>query len=155
VLKSFLGKVMKKISHRGNLFGPNPERENSPHYIFEALAEGYDVEIDVWVNNSMVMLGHDRPTYSVNKNMLKMNGLWCHAKNIEALAHMTDNGVNCFWHQSDDVTLTSNGYIWTHSDYYEYGPKSIACHMNKLTKQDLEIYKDCYGICSDFIGDTI
>ena len=146
---------MKKISHRGNLFGPNPERENHPVYIFEALAEGYDVEIDVWVQNSMVYLGHDRPSYSVNEKMLQIPGLWCHAKNIEALAYMTDNGVNCFWHQGDDVTLTSNGYIWTHSDYNEYGPKSIACHMNKLTKQDLETYKDCYGICSDFIGDTI
>lgn len=144
---------MRKISHRGNLFGPNPKRENSPHYIFEALAEGFDVEIDVWFSNSMIMLGHDKPTYSVNKNMLKMNGLWCHAKNIEALEHMVDNDVNCFWHQGDDVTLTSKGHLWTHSDYYEYGPKSIACHMGKPTAEELEIYKDCYGICSDYIGD--
>jgi hypothetical protein len=143
---------MIKISHRGNLIGPNPERENSPHYIFEALAEGFEVEIDVWINNGMVQLGHDRPTYTVNKNMLKMNGLWCHAKNIEALAYMTDNDINCFWHQGDDVTLTNHGYIWTHSDYNEYGSTSVVCHMGKASSEELKTYKDCYGICSDYIG---
>ena len=39
---------MKLISHRGNLEGPNPERENHPDYIYGALQAGYDVEIDVW-----------------------------------------------------------------------------------------------------------
>ena len=143
---------MRKISHRGNLFGPNPERENTPHYIFEALAEGYDVEIDVWYQNGMIQLGHDMPIASVNKNMLKMNGLWCHAKDIQALEYMTNEGINCFWHQGDDVTLTSKGYIWTHSDYNTYGPKSVACHMERPTAEELKKYKDCYGICSDYIG---
>ena len=143
---------MRKISHRGNLFGPNPERENTPHYIFEALAEGYDVEIDVWYQNGMIQLGHDMPIASVNKNMLKMNGLWCHAKDIQALEYMTNEGINCFWHQGDDVTLTSKGYIWTHSDYNTYGPKSVACHMESPTAEELKKYKDCYGICSDYIG---
>jgi hypothetical protein len=144
---------MKKISHRGNLFGPNTERENSPHYIFEALAEGFDVEIDVWVKNGHVQLGHDRPTYSVNKNMLKINGLWCHAKNIEALEFMMNEGdINCFWHQGDDITLTSKGYFWTHSDCNTYTPKSVACHMEQPTEEELKIYKNCYGVCSDYIG---
>ena len=39
---------MKLIAHRGNIDGPNPERENSPEYIEEALKAGYDVEVDVW-----------------------------------------------------------------------------------------------------------
>ena len=33
------------ISHRGNLDGLNPERENSPDYIDEAISKGYDVEM--------------------------------------------------------------------------------------------------------------
>ena len=36
------------ISHRGNLKGINPQRENEPLYIVEALEKGFDVEIDVW-----------------------------------------------------------------------------------------------------------
>ena len=45
---------------------------------------------------------------------LKKDGLWCHAKNIEALNLMLREGIHCFWHQEDDVTLTSKGYKWTY-----------------------------------------
>ena len=38
---------MKIISHRGNIRGPNPEKENRPSYIDCALGNGYDVEIDI------------------------------------------------------------------------------------------------------------
>lgn len=145
---------MKYISHRGNINGPNPDRENDPIYIFEALAQGYDVEIDVWVtNNSMVMLGHDSPMHSVNKKMLQIPGLWCHAKNIEALNFMLEEKVpNCFWHQGDDVTLTSSGYIWTHSDCNTYTPKSIVCHMDAPTPRDMATYRKTSGVCSDYIA---
>ena len=36
---------MKLISHRGNINGRNPERENSLDYVLEAL-ENYEVEIE-------------------------------------------------------------------------------------------------------------
>ena len=39
---------MYLISHRGNVNGKNPDRENSPLYIKAALTLGYDVEVDVW-----------------------------------------------------------------------------------------------------------
>jgi hypothetical protein len=51
------------ISHRGNLNGPNPERENHPDYIWEALRAGYEVEIDVWWVEGKFKLGHDEPQY--------------------------------------------------------------------------------------------
>ena len=35
---------MKIISHRGNVRGPIPEKENRPSYIDCALGNGYDVE---------------------------------------------------------------------------------------------------------------
>jgi len=38
---------MYYISHRGNLSGSQPEFENKPAYIVEALNKGFDVEIDV------------------------------------------------------------------------------------------------------------
>jgi hypothetical protein len=50
------------ISHRGNLNGPNPERENHPDYIWEALRAGFEVEIDVWWVEGKFKLGHDEPT---------------------------------------------------------------------------------------------
>ena len=69
------------ISHRGNLEGKNPERENHPIYIIEALSQGYDVEIDVWYVDRSFFLGHDAPQYKVDTKFLQNANLWCHAKN--------------------------------------------------------------------------
>ncbi len=41
---------MKIISHRGNVRGPIPEKENRPSYIDCALGNGYDVEIHLDIN---------------------------------------------------------------------------------------------------------
>jgi glycerophosphoryl diester phosphodiesterase len=50
------------IAHRGNLNGKQPERENSPEYIKEALEKGYHVEVDVWLKETNnLFLGHDSP----------------------------------------------------------------------------------------------
>ena len=57
---------MIKISHRGNLFGPNLKLENSPDYVVEAIRSGYDVEIDFWVVDDKLFLGHDSPQYEIN-----------------------------------------------------------------------------------------
>ena len=56
---------IKLISHRGNLNGVNPDRENSPSYIQEAITAGYDVEIDVHWWDSGIWLGHDKPDWMV------------------------------------------------------------------------------------------
>ena len=75
---------MKIISHRGNLNGPYPKKENSPEYIKIALKKGFDVEIDVWLIDKKIWLGHDAPTYKTNIKFLKNKKLWCHAKNYDA-----------------------------------------------------------------------
>ena len=38
---------MKLIAHRGNVYGPESDKENSPDYIDKSISMGYDVEIDV------------------------------------------------------------------------------------------------------------
>ena len=42
-----MGFAMIYISHRGNTNGKNPARENTKSYIDEAIAKGFDVEIDI------------------------------------------------------------------------------------------------------------
>jgi len=146
------------ISHRGNINGKNPERENSPDYILEAIEKGYDVEIDVWWNNGKWFLGHDSPTYQINFYELVYDNkkLWLHAKNHEALREIVKyfNYLNIywlkfFWHQTDDFTLTSNGYIWT------YPGKELTIHsicvLPETANYSNEDLKICYGICSDNI----
>ena len=133
------------ISHRGNLNGKS-DRENQPDYIEEALAQGFDVEIDVWDIFGSYFLGHDEPKYLVKKDFLKNDGLWCHAKNIQGLYSMLEDNIHCFWHQEDDVALTSEGYLWTYPGK-ELTENSIAVLPEK--KPDVEIA----GICSDYIGE--
>jgi|TARA_B100000073_G_C23590781_1_gene516228 hypothetical protein len=134
------------ISHRGNINGKDVENENNPLYIDRALGKGYDVEVDVWYKNSKWYLGHDKPQYEIELDYLRNKKLWCHAKNIEALNLMLGDDIHCFWHQEDDVTLTSCGFVWTYP-----GKKLTEKAICVLPEKNNEIPKKVLGICSDYI----
>ena len=138
------------ISHRGNLNGKS-DRENQLEYINEALNQGFDVEVDVWDIFGSYFLGHDEPQYLVKKDFLKNKHLWCHAKNIEGLYSMLEDDIHCFFHQEDDVTLTSMGYLWTYPGK-QLTEKSI-CVLPEFEdkKSKVILPKNVAGICSDFI----
>ena len=139
---------MLYISHRGNLDGINREQENKPLYILNTLEKNFDVEVDAWFVKDTFYLGHDKPEHMVNKEFIKTKGLWFHAKNVEAFHELLKLNVTCFWHQNDDVTLTSNGFIWTYPGK-QLTVKSICVlpELNKVNKFN------CAGICSDYILD--
>ena len=139
------------ISHRGNINGINESRENSIEYISEALNLGFDVEIDVWYKDGEWFLGHDGPENYVVLDFLKNDKLWCHAKNIDALNKMLKENIHCFWHQEDDVTLTSCGFIWT-SPGEKLTEKSICVlpEINNIGVLNESLYEGI-GICSDYI----
>ena len=142
---------MHFISHRGNLNGPNKNLENKPNYIQEALDKGFDVEIDVWLNEEKFYLGHDKPLYETDINFIGQKKIWVHAKNIEALNKLIKLEIHCFWHQSDDVVLTSKGYLWTFP-----GKLLTSNSIEVLPEINTKIIKnikvsDCAGICSDYI----
>ena len=138
------------ISHRGNIDGKNEERENSPDYIDEAIAKGYDVEVDVWMTeDGFLYLGHDEPQYRITQDWLdkRVDKLWIHCKSFDAMRWFTlIESFNHFWHQEDDFTLTSRGVIWTYTGK-DTTPKSI-CVLPE--NSDTEI-GECLGICSDYI----
>ena len=139
------------ISHRGNLNGKS-NKENKPGYIHKALWQGFDVEIDVWYIDDEFWLGHDIPQYKIEENFLENPRLWCHAKNIDTLYKMSSNSlIHCFWHQDDDVTLTSRGYLWTLPGK-QLTKKSI-CVLPEFEdkKSKVILPKNVAGICSDFI----
>jgi hypothetical protein len=54
--------------------------------------------------------------------------------------------LNYFWHQEDNFTLTSQGYIWTYPDK-DVTNKSIAVLVDKELAPD-----GVAGVCSDYIG---
>ena len=141
---------MKLIAHRGNLKGKNPKYENHPDYILDAVWAGFDVEVDVWNVKGQWFLGHDAPTYSIKQGFLENEKLWCHAKNFQSLTHMLNNkNIHSFWHQNDDFTLTSQGYIWTFPGK-KLHKNSVAVKPEQFDFKDIEI---CYAICSDFAGE--
>tara|TARA_R100000152_G_C6782181_1_gene218831 strand:- start:1728 stop:2168 length:441 start_codon:yes stop_codon:yes gene_type:complete len=139
---------MFKIAHRGNTNGPNEKYENSPMYIASALDRGYDVEVDVWFVNNKIFLGHDSPLHLVELGFIKKDKFWCHCKNIDALEVLLDNGIRCFYHDSDDATLTSDGYIWTYPGE-KLTSKSI-CVMPEKT--EWAIPSNIAGVCSDYVS---
>ena len=105
---------MYLISHRGNINSINKDRENSPDYINEALENGFDVEVDVRFENGKFFLGHDFNQFEIDKKFLLNSKIWCHAKTNEALIALDQIKAHYFWHQEDDYTITSKGYIWTY-----------------------------------------
>jgi len=136
------------ISHRGNINGPNKKEENKPEYINAAIQNGFDVEIDVRFKNSQFYLGHDFAEYKVDESFLLNKKIWCHAKDVDALHNLKKINAHFFWHQQDDVTLTSKGYFWTYPG--KLLTKNSICVLPEVGK-DKKI--DCAGICSDFIKD--
>ena len=141
---------MKFIAHRGNTQGPNPEKENDPDYIQEALEQGYDAEIDLWYTNGEWWLGHDHPTYTVSEEWLLKHKycLWCHAKHIEALVALMDLGMNCFWHDQDNYVVTSHGYIWAFPGQRAGASRTVAV-MPEVHSEEYDL-SNFYAVCSDF-----
>lgn len=139
------------IAHRGNLTGPDPARENSPAHVAAALAQGFDAEVDLWVGDDGTLhLGHDEPQHAVDASFLRRPGLWIHCKNVPALEHCKNAGLRFFWHQEDDVTLTSTGQLWT------FPGKPLTEHSIAVmpeTRPFRHLHK-AWGICSDYVGDV-
>jgi hypothetical protein len=139
---------MLLISHRGNLLGRKPDRENTISYINEALDKGFNVEVDVWQIGNKLFLGHDNIQESVDIKFLQDSRLWVHCKTIKTLETCVNNEIHCFFHEIDDVALTSKQYLWVYPSMPigKYGNRSILVmlsYTNKIPK--------CLGICSDFV----
>jgi hypothetical protein len=148
---------MKIISHRGNLTGPNPLRENSVDYIEEAIAEGFDVEVDLRWKDHNFYLGHDEPQYYVPMSWLVKwkDKLWIHCKDLESLDKISSWPIDFhyFWHESDRYTLTSKGIGWVLVGQFPFR-NSIVVLPESINYYDK--YEGVYdrimnteGICTD------
>lgn len=150
---------MKVISHRANISGPNPLFENHPDNIDKCIKFGYDVEVDVRLIDDSFYLGHDSPDYCVTIEWIheRKDNLWIHCKDLNSLDKFSaeQSDFNYFWHQEDDYTLTSRGFIWT------YPGKKVSNSRGVLVMpewngcvENLNKY-DCYAVCTDYICDLI
>ena len=78
----------------------------------------------------------------------RISKLWIHCKNIESLISFQESEYefNFFWHQEDDVTLTSKNYTWAYP-----GKQPIKNSIAVMPEIHKENITQCIGVCSDYI----
>lgn len=152
---------MRLIAHRGLMYGPNIELENTQAQIELALNHNFDVEIDLWYHtyqpsNPNWYLGHDKPTTQVSLEWLTtlpLNKVWFHAKDIATLAQLKRETwpVHYFFHENDPAVLTSSGYIWTYPGRM-LTDQSIMLLPEVTGMTHVEMFaRTVKGICSDYV----
>ncbi|KAI8586030.1 hypothetical protein BDZ88DRAFT_430477 [Geranomyces variabilis] len=139
------------IAHRGNLNGPDKSRENTLDFIDEAIAAGFEVEVDVWLVGDRLHLGHDGPELAISPSDLERRAshLWCHAKNVQALSYLLKRSASfrSFSHDTDDYVITSDQRIWAFPGK-ELIPGSIAVMPERVPEQ--RGIWECHAICTDY-----
>lgn len=138
---------MKIISHRAYVDGEDSNVENHPKAIQKLLDLDLHVEIDVWYISGRYFLGHDDPKYQIHELFLKQEGLWCHAKNKDALEQMLTSEIHCFWHQVDDYTITSRGYIWAYPSKETSGENTVLLFPERFSNIMWQKYD---FVCTDY-----
>ena len=144
--------MMKIISHRANLDGPDKNLENHPDQISRVLSLGFDVEIDAHFLDGRWFLGHDEPQYEVSSSFFTSK-MWIHCKNLEAVSEMTriGNDLNFFWHESDKLTLTSQRVPWCYPG--NFMKAGVTVFLERPPAPQEKLLFDCFGICTDFAID--
>jgi len=152
---------MLYIAHRGNISGPSIELENSPKHIQVALGYGFHVEIDLWGKDGTLWLGHDKPVHKIDPPYIieHQDKFVCHCKNVEAIDILNEfvPGAHYFFHDSDDYTLTSRGYLWCYPERTPARKNSIVVMPERFT-DGVSYYlakHNVFGVCSDYVNDLI
>lgn len=138
------------ILHRGLKNGPDRAAENQESLLLERLAEGWDIEIDIWRDSSGVLwLGHDGPTTVLQDSVLLTHPrVWIHCKNLAALVSMPA-GANYFFHDVDAATLTSQRYVWCYPGNQPGGGRDVVV-LPERTGARFPAICGAAAVCSDY-----
>ena len=145
---------MKLISHRGNIRGPIPDKENRPSYIDCAIGNGYDVEIDVNYVNGELWLGHDEPQYKVTHTWIQERSqyLWLHCKDFESAKECWK--YQAFCHSGDPFVYTSTAQIWLHGENDNLYTLDDMTIIPVISKQESISFNTAngvpFGVCTDY-----
>lgn len=151
---------MKLIAHRGNINGKNPERENTESYIVNAINASYYVEIDLWVVNNNLYLGHDDPVNKISMDFLREHAshLFIHCRDLKTLEFLSNHEdaskFRYFYHTVEPAVMTNHGEIIMHSHANMCIKNSIYMLPEILGIEDVYL-KNCSGICSDVISNYL
>lgn len=157
---------MKIISHRGNLKGLNPQRENKVWAIEQCIEMGYQVEVDLWVKvvsedneyTNILFLSHDepKPEDEISEEWLveHENSLLIHCKNKEALEYCNESSyAEYFFHDKDRWAYTSNNNLICYGNKNDIvNTKFTIIMMPEHHDIKLEdIPRGIYAVCTDYI----
>jgi 3-deoxy-D-manno-octulosonate 8-phosphate phosphatase (KDO 8-P phosphatase) len=167
---------MRLIAHRGNYNGPDPERENTVAYLEAALKAGFDVELDVFCENGVLYLGHDRKVKRGSQPVIEMGQRvmgWIEFNRVPSIEWLRDSrkwvhckdqasydilsvyqDCQCFMHDTEphvSVFGYRDGYLsWVHGDQPFPPDRHAIIHQSKL-KQDTKP-GDYYGVYGHHVG---
>ena len=136
---------MKIIAHRGLVNGPDKNKENTLPTIMSALGLGFDVEVDVWLENNQLKLGHDKPGPIVPNWLFENNKAWFHAKDVGSLKYLTEQDKRVFYHTNEDVVMTSKRELWALP-----GKGFDGSYIVLPENTGEKILKGTLGICTDY-----
>lgn len=140
------------ISHRANIDGPDPSIENKPEAIEFAMSKQFSVEVDLRMYKGKLYFGHDEPQYETTLDFMKQNDgyLWTHCKDRDAFEYALKHNFNCFWHDTDDYTMTNHSYVWAYPGKEKIGQLTIAVMPERFWTKEETIAKDFFGVCTDY-----
>lgn len=147
------GSFMILISHRGNISGQNGFTENTHEVIKKALSLGYYVEVDVRYDHSRgFYFNHDEmdtPNIRENKYFAHFDTerMIYHAKDLKSLEMLKERGYHYFFHDKEEYTITSQGWIWANIGSKLSSETVCVCPEKGFNGNLMK----CFGICSDFI----
>lgn len=143
------------IAHRGNLNGPE-NREHNINQLEFVIKSGFNVEIDIRLSNdNCFYIGHDEKKHKIELNWIikYKNYLWIHCKDNRSFIYFNSNKIlnfNYFWHDKDEFTLTSRGFIWAYpSSKIFQNAINVKPEIN-IDDNTLIKHKPIFGICTDF-----
>ena len=138
---------MKLISYRGNIDGVNPELENTISQIENAINNGFDVMIDIFLKDKKLHLGSVENSTQLEIDWLEKyhTKLWLNCKDPELLSKFLDldaigKHLHYFWFD-DKPTLTSRNYVISTREH-------IASRFVIMHPEDGDDITNVYGICS-------
>lgn len=113
---------------------------------------GHDATANLWV---------DDDCFNNLASQFPDQMIWLHCKDVETLDYFINNmadrmpNVTCFFHQSDDVTLTEGSLLWTFPTTKFLGPWSICVlpEQNMTPSQFKSWYarnSNIFGVCTDY-----
>ena len=142
---------MRLISNKGNISGVS-ENENNPEQIQNAIDNGYEVKVNLWLKDNKLYTGNNEAEHLFSLEFLETNHskLWLQCHDIELIKRFSEIDplglkINYFWIDNGNVVRTSKG-VWI---VRENEPFDGCVYLNpEINELD---YSKCLGLISDRI----